>query len=113
MLTAVEITVFPLVPGGSVLDRRLARFAMGGFVLLAHPLATLWITGSDFGYAGNKNGAGLFLSVALLLSIVLAAGHAWRYAAVPVLFVGMLYTACRGALFGTAMGAIALFVSDG
>ncbi len=112
-LTAVEITVFPLVLGASVLDRRHARIAMGGFVLLALPLATLWITGSDFGYAGNKNGTGQYLSVALLLSIVLAAGHPWRYAAVPVLFVGMLYTVSRGALIGTAMGAIVLLAVRG
>ena len=112
-LTAVEITVFPLVLGASVLDRRHARVAMGGFVLLALPLATLWITGSDFGYAGNKNGAGQFLSVALLLAIVLAAGYPWRYALVGVLFVGMLFTASRGAVIGTAMGAIVLLTVRG
>lgn len=112
-LTAVEITVFPLVLGASVLDRRHAPIAMGGFVLIALPLAMLWITSSDFGFSGNKNGAGQFLSVAVLLAIVLATGHPWRYALVAVLFVGMLFTASRGAVIGTAIGAIVLLTVRG
>ena len=112
-VTAVEITVFPLVLGASVLDRRHARAAMIGFVLMAVPLAVLWITGASPAFAGNKNGAGQYLSVAVLLAVVLAAGHPWRYIAVPLLFVGMLYTASRGALIGTAMGAIVLLAVRG
>ena len=83
-MTAIEVTVFPVLIGACVLDKERARWALYGYLASAGALAILWIGGGSTSFAGNKNAAGQHLALAVLLTIVLARGRLRGYAVVPL-----------------------------
>lgn len=112
-MTAIEVTVFPVLIGACVLDKERARWALYGYLASAGVLAMLWIGGGPSSFAGNKNAAGQHLAIAVLLTIVLARGRIRGYAVVPLFVVGILFASSRGAIVGLAFGIIALLALRG
>ena len=112
-MTAVEITLLPIVLGAVAVNRRSAPWALYGFLGSAAFLAILWAGQLGTAFAGNKNAAGQYLALAILLTIILSKGRPHYLIPLPLYVVGLLYAASRGAMVAAVFGAIALLALRG
>lgn len=112
-MTALEITVFPILLGAVAVDRTSAPWALYGFLVSAAVLAVLWAGQFSTSFNGNKNAAGQYLALAILLTVILSKGRPQRLLPLPLYVVGLLYAASRGAMVAAVFGAIALLALRG
>ena len=109
-----QLFLLPLLLGALVLDRRQARWALTGFVVMAVVLAALWaLTGGDFAFAGNKNPAGQYMANAIILVLALAPSWLWRITALIPLVIGLGFTQSRGAIVAAGVGVMVVLLLRG
>jgi hypothetical protein len=109
-----QLFLLPLLLGALVLDRRQARWALTGFVVMAVVVAALWaFTGGDFAFAGNKNPAGQYMANAIILVLALAPSWLWRIAALIPLVIGLGFTQSRGAILAAGVGVLVVLMLRG
>ena len=112
-LTALEITLYPLILGAVVMTPRLVPFAFWGFLVTAAALSLLWITGVGGPFLGNKNAAGQYFCLAVLVTVIVSRGRLPYLTPLPLYVLGLLYCSSRGAMVATAFGAITLLAVRG
>jgi O-Antigen ligase len=103
-----ELSALGIALGATVLDRRLARIAILGFITVAAILALLWAAHIGRTHLGDKNPSGQFMVDAALLSLVVVRRARYRYPVILLLIVGILFTESRGAVLGAAIGVLVL-----
>ena len=101
------IVLGPVLVGAGLVRTGKLRVALEGYLVACCGLAVAAVaeSGADNILAVQKNPAGGYLTVGLILAVVLRPGRRWiGYAA--LLAVGSLATQSRGALLGLAAGAV-------
>lgn len=105
----LELTALALVLPIVLFDRRLARWAVLGFIGFTCVTAVMWIAHVGVDNSGfDKNPSGQFMVDAALLSLVVIRTWAIKGPAFLLLLIGTLYTESRGAVLGFLLGGIVL-----
>lgn len=106
----VQVVVIALVVGAFVLGQVDLRRAMGAFVLITSAFAVVFAVTFDgeTGFGNQKNPAGHFMALAILMAVGSDVFGVWRWVLVIPLSIGMFSTGSRGALLGLAVGLLML-----
>jgi hypothetical protein len=112
-LQVAQIVAIPTALGLIWMDDRLARLAIGMFVVSALILALVAVATAGHTIASHKNPWGQYLADALLIVLALSRSHRVRYFVLPPLVVGIFFSQSRGALLGVSIGAITLLAIRG
>ena len=108
-LHRVQVVGVAVVVGGFVLSGRALRQALGGYLLVTTVFAVAYAavsTGAG-GLGIQKNPAGQFIAVAVLLVLGTDVLGTWRFALLAPLSLGLFATGSRGALLGLGVGIAA------
>lgn len=107
---AIAVTMFKKP---AQIDRALKAYLVGCCLLaVAFAAGSFGSTNSSI-LGVQKNPAGQFMANALVLAIALPQFRSWRVVAIPVLGLGMVAAASRGAFVGLAIGVALLLVLGG
>lgn len=107
----LQLTSLSLLVGVFIVKLEMQRRALFGFVAGACVLSFLWAAAAlPVSLEFQKNPVGQFATDGLLIALALRGGRA-RVAAVPLLMVGLLTTASRGAILALVVGVVVLLVA--
>jgi hypothetical protein len=106
VLQRAQIVLVPLIVGAVVLRKADLRRALGLYVVVTAAMAVVYVAtyDGDVGYGNQKNAAGNFMSIAILIAIGSDALGRVRFPLIIPLAIGLFVTGSRGAILGLAVG---------
>lgn len=109
-----QLFLLPLLLGALVIEKKVARVALTGFVAAAVLIALLWATTrGHFPFVGNKNPSGQFMTDGIILALALAPSWLWRLLLLAPLATGLAFTQSRGAILAAGVGIIVVLALRG